>query len=102
MLLLIEMFDRRVAGAERNNRGDVFGAFAVAGPDGIEQLLPQSGRFAAALARIVEAVEQAQGSKAPIARLADTVSGVFVPVVLGIATVAFVAWLVADPTATGE
>ncbi|WP_437483028.1 heavy metal translocating P-type ATPase [Sorangium sp. So ce1014] len=54
-----------------------------------------------ALARIVEAVEQAQGSKAPIARLADTVSGVFVPVVLGIAAVAFVAWLVADPTAAG-
>ena len=54
-----------------------------------------------ALAHIVEAVEEAQGSKAPIARLADTVSGVFVPVVLGIAAIAFVAWLIADPTATG-
>ncbi|WP_437755132.1 heavy metal translocating P-type ATPase [Sorangium sp. So ce1389] len=54
-----------------------------------------------ALARIVEAVEQAQGSKAPIARLADTVSGVFVPVVLGIAAVAFVAWVAADPSAAG-
>lgn len=38
-----------------------------------------------ALARIVEAVEQAQGSKAPIARLADVVSSVFVPIVLAIA-----------------
>ncbi|AUX48220.1 carbonate dehydratase [Sorangium cellulosum] len=54
-----------------------------------------------ALARIVEAVEQAQGSKAPIARLADTVSGVFVPVVLGIAAVAFVAWVIVDPSASG-
>ncbi|WP_437505416.1 heavy metal translocating P-type ATPase [Sorangium sp. So ce1099] len=54
-----------------------------------------------ALARIVEAVEQAQGSRAPIARLADTVSGVFVPVVLGIAAVAFVAWAAADPSAAG-
>ncbi|WP_436626227.1 heavy metal translocating P-type ATPase [Sorangium sp. So ce136] len=54
-----------------------------------------------ALARIVEAVEQAQGSKAPIARLADTVSGVFVPVVLGVAAVAFVAWVAADPSAAG-
>ncbi|WP_437957268.1 heavy metal translocating P-type ATPase [Sorangium sp. So ce119] len=54
-----------------------------------------------ALARIVEAVEQAQGSKAPIARLADTVSGVFVPVVLGIAALAFVAWVAVDPSAAG-
>ncbi|XXY54865.1 heavy metal translocating P-type ATPase [Sorangium sp. So ce269] len=54
-----------------------------------------------ALARIVEAVEQAQGSRAPIARLADTVSGVFVPVVLGIAAIAFVAWAAADPSAAG-
>ncbi len=54
-----------------------------------------------ALARIVEAVEQAQGSKAPIARLADVVSGWFVPVVVGIALVTFIAWLLLDPTAEG-
>jgi P-type Cu+ transporter len=54
-----------------------------------------------ALARIVEAVEEAQGSKAPIARLADTVSAVFVPVVLGIATLTFVVWVFLDPSATG-
>jgi Cu+-exporting ATPase len=54
-----------------------------------------------ALARIVEAVEQAQGSRAPIARLADVVSGIFVPVVLGIAIVTFVAWFALVPTADG-
>ncbi|WP_437779075.1 heavy metal translocating P-type ATPase [Sorangium sp. So ce1097] len=54
-----------------------------------------------ALARIVEAVEEAQGSRAPIARLADTVSGVFVPVVLGIAALAFAAWIAVDPSAAG-
>ncbi len=54
-----------------------------------------------ALARIVEAVEQAQGSKAPVARLADRVSAVFVPVVLGLASLAFVAWLAVDPHAVG-
>jgi Cu+-exporting ATPase len=48
-----------------------------------------------ALARIVEAVEQAQGSKAPIARLADEVSGVFVPVVVGIALLTLLVWLLA-------
>ena len=54
-----------------------------------------------ALARIVEAVEQAQGSRAPIARLADVVSGVFVPVVLGIAALTFAAWFGLNPTADG-
>ncbi|WP_437594270.1 heavy metal translocating P-type ATPase [Sorangium sp. So ce1000] len=54
-----------------------------------------------ALARIVEAVEQAQGSRAPIARLADVVSGIFVPVVLGVASLAFLVWLAIDPTAAG-
>ncbi|WP_437683497.1 heavy metal translocating P-type ATPase [Sorangium sp. So ce131] len=54
-----------------------------------------------ALARIVEAVEQAQGSRAPIARLADVVSGVFVPIVLGVATVTLIAWLAVDPTPSG-
>jgi Cu+-exporting ATPase len=54
-----------------------------------------------ALARIVEAVEQAQGSKAPIARLADVVSSWFVPIVLGIAVITCVVWASLDPTADG-
>ena len=54
-----------------------------------------------ALARIVEAVEQAQGSRAPIARLADVVSSYFVPIVLGIAAVTLVAWFAVDPSAAG-
>jgi len=46
-----------------------------------------------ALAQIVRLVEQAQGSKAPIQRVADQVSGVFVPVVLGLAALTFLGWL---------
>lgn len=45
------------------------------------------------LSQIVELVREANSSKAPIAKLADKVSGVFVPVVLGIALVAVVVWL---------
>ncbi len=48
-----------------------------------------------ALARIARAVEEAQGSKAPIARLADQVSAWFVPVVLAIAAATLGGWLVA-------
>ena len=47
------------------------------------------------LAGIIRMVEQAQGSKAPIQRLADTVSGVFVPAVLGIAALTFAGWTLA-------
>jgi Cu+-exporting ATPase len=46
-----------------------------------------------ALAQIIRLVEQAQGSKAPIQALADRVSGVFVPVVIGIALLTFLFWL---------
>jgi len=47
-----------------------------------------------ALAQIIKLVEQAQGSKAPIARLADVVSGYFVPIVILIALLAGAAWLI--------
>ena len=47
-----------------------------------------------ALAQIIKLVEQAQGSKAPIAQLADVVSGYFVPIVMLIALAAGAAWLV--------
>jgi P-type Cu+ transporter len=44
------------------------------------------------LSRIIRLVQQAQGSKAPIQRLADRISAVFVPVVLSLAIVTFVVW----------
>ena len=47
------------------------------------------------LSSIIEMVKQAQASKAPIARLADKVSGVFVPIVMSISLVTLVAWLLA-------
>lgn len=46
-----------------------------------------------ALAQIIKLVDEATSSKAPIARLADRVSGVFVPVVIGIALLTLVVWL---------
>ncbi len=49
------------------------------------------------LARIVAMVAQAQRSRAPIQRLADRVAGYFVPTVIGIALVAFVAWSIWGP-----
>ncbi len=47
------------------------------------------------LAQIIRMVEQAGGSKAPIARLADKIAGVFVPVVMTVALIAFAAWMLA-------
>src|SRR5512144_485460 len=47
-----------------------------------------------ALAQIIRLVEIAQGSKAPIQKLADRVSAVFVPVIIGIAIVTLMSWLI--------
>ncbi|MFC4711340.1 heavy metal translocating P-type ATPase [Planococcus dechangensis] len=44
------------------------------------------------LSNIIRVVEQAQGSKAPIQRLADKISGIFVPIVVVIATITFIVW----------
>ncbi|MGG3494250.1 heavy metal translocating P-type ATPase [Peribacillus simplex] len=47
-----------------------------------------------ALSQIIKVVEDAQGSKAPIQRLADQISGVFVPIVVGIALLTFLVWII--------
>jgi len=71
--------DDQVTGATINKNGFLKFRAAKVGKD-------------TALAQIIRLVEQAQGSKAPIQRLADSVSGVFVPVVISIAAVTFLAW----------
>ena len=48
-----------------------------------------------ALAQIVKLVEDAQGSKAPIAKMADIISGYFVPIVIGLAILSSIAWVLA-------
>jgi P-type Cu+ transporter len=55
------------------------------------------------LASIIRMVEQAQGSKAPIQRLADTISSIFVPVVLVIAALTFIGWtIIGNLTGVGQ
>jgi len=49
------------------------------------------------LAEIIKAVENAQGSRAPIQKLADKIASIFVPVVLGIAALTFLLWILLDP-----
>ena len=53
------------------------------------------------LARIIKLVAEAQGSRAPIQRLADRVAAVFVPIVLAIAALTFIAWWLFGPEPAG-
>lgn len=55
-----------------------------------------------ALASIIESVEAAQGSKAPIQRLADVISSYFVPIVVGIAMITFLIWIIVVNTGQFE
>ncbi len=73
-----------VAGATLNTQGVLTLRATAVGAD-------------SALAQIVRLVEEAQGTKAPVQRLADRIAGVFVPVVLAIAALTFGAW-----TAVGD
>ncbi len=75
------------------------------GDDAFGATINQQGRLeievlkvgdATALAQIVRLVEDAQATKAPVQRLADRVSAVFVPTVLVLAAVVFVSWMVAS------
>ena len=76
----------KVAGGSINGEGVILGETTAVGAE-------------TTLARIVRLVESAQGAKAPIQRLVDRVSAVFVPVVLGLALLAFVGWLLAGSSA---
>src|SRR5512146_626982 len=63
--------------------------------DGAVVCEAQSLGEATVLSQITRMVEQAQGSRAPMERLADRASAIFVPVVLGLALITFAAWLIA-------
>lgn len=75
----------KVIGASLNKNGSIVFRATKVGGDTV-------------LSRIIKLVEDAQGSKAPIARMADIVSGIFVPIVFGIAVLAALFWLLLGHT----
>ncbi len=77
--------------------GDAVAAATVS-RTGFIQLRAQQVGEDTTLSKIIRMVEEAGGSKAPIARLADKIAGVFVPVVMGIAAIAFLVWMLAGET----
>ena len=72
--------------------GDSVSASAIV-TDGYLEIHAENVGADTALAKIIRLVEQAGGSKAPIARLADKIAGVFVPAVMLIAAVTFLVWI---------
>ncbi len=80
---------------EKSAGAEVYGA-TVNGTGSFRFEATQVGKDTA-LQQIVRMVQDAQGSKAPIARLADTISGIFTPIVLCIAIATFVLWFTLEP-----
>jgi Cu+-exporting ATPase len=80
---------------EKTAGAEVFGA-TINGTGSFKFRATKVGRETV-LQQIVRMVEQAQGQRAPIARLADVVSGYFTPIVICIAIAAFVVWFIAAP-----
>lgn len=81
--------------SEKKAGDEVFGA--TINTTGALRLVATKVGADTALQQIVRLVQEAQGSKAPIARLADKISGVFVPVVIAIAIVTFSVWWFVSP-----
>lgn len=75
------------------NSGDVLYGSTINKNGFIKMKATKVGRDTA-LAQIIKVVEDAQGSKAPIQRLADKISGIFVPIVVGIAILSFLVWII--------
>ncbi|HET7459815.1 MAG TPA: heavy metal translocating P-type ATPase [Longimicrobium sp.] len=84
--------------AEKTAGGEVFGA-TINRTGSFRFRATKVGKDTA-LQQIVKLVQDAQGSKAPIARLADVISGIFTPVVISIAIATFVAWFILAPPET--
>lgn len=88
-LLVVKAAGDAVTGGTQNTTGSVTVRAMRVGAD-------------STLARIVRAVEDAQGTKAPIQRIADRIAAVFVPAILIIAAITFAVWFFAAPVAPDE
>ncbi len=75
---------------EKKSGSKVFGA--TMNEDGVLQIRVTQTGEGTVLAQIIKTVEEAQGSKAPIQKLADKISGIFVPIIIGIAILTFLGW----------
>ncbi|MFA7249698.1 MAG: heavy metal translocating P-type ATPase [Dehalococcoidia bacterium] len=84
---------------EKHPGDSVFGA--TMNTNGMLRIRATAVGADSALARIIRLVEEAQGSKAPIQALADRISAVFVPIVIAIAALTFVAWYAFGPEPAG-
>lgn len=81
-----------------NNPGDSVVGASINKNGSIKFRVTKVGKDTA-LAKIIKLVEEAQGSKAPIAKLADIISGYFVPIVMAIAVIAGLAWYLSGESA---